>query len=327
MTPLIPIILITVMSGVCGDSHILQYYCTATSSSEFGQPEFSIVGYIDDIQIMRYMSDIGRDIPVANWMKKEDQKYWDRQTLISKQLEDLFKEMVKKTMTRFNQTRGIHYCQWISTCELRDNSTSGTTYIRYDGRDFIYLDKEREIWIHTMHEAELTAQEWNSPGKKWGDLQSRYLDNECIHYLKKFLEHGREDLEKRVRPEVKVWSQQLSNGITRLQCLVYGFHPRPVDVKWVRNGKDNVSSDEMSQILPHPDGTYQIRVSVEVPTKEGDTYSCHVDHSSLEEILIVNWVPLSEHFRIRVVVVVPLVVIGLAVCIGIMVYFKMLCFR
>ncbi|XP_073456972.1 class I histocompatibility antigen, F10 alpha chain-like [Aquarana catesbeiana] len=296
-------------------SHTLQYYCTAASASEFGQPEFSIVGYIDDVQIMRYMSDIGRDIPVANWMKKEDQKYWDRQTLISKQLQDLLKEMVKKTMGRFNQTRGIHYCQLISTCELRDdNTTSGTTYIRYDGREFIYLDKEREIWMYTMYEAELTAQEWNSPGKRWGDLQSRYLDNECIHYLKAFLEHGREDLEKRVRPEVKVWDQQLSDGMTRLQCLVYGFHPRPVDVKWVRNGEDDVPSDEMSPILPHPDGTYQIRVSVEVQTRWLDSYSCHVDHSSLKEILIVNW----ERFQIHVVVL-P-VVIGLAVCIGIAVY-------
>ncbi|PIO26671.1 hypothetical protein AB205_0088690, partial [Aquarana catesbeiana] len=93
-----------------------------------------------------------------------------------------------------------------------------------------------------------------------------------------------------VRPEVKVWSRHLSDGVTRLQCLVYGFHPRPVDVKWVRNGTDHVPSDEITPILPHPDGTYQIKVSVEVPTREGDTYSCNVDHSSLEgETLSVIW--------------------------------------
>ncbi|XP_040180835.1 class I histocompatibility antigen, F10 alpha chain-like [Rana temporaria] len=291
MTPLIPIFLITVVSGVCCDNHTLQYYITA--ASEFGQTEFSIVGYIDDVQIMLYRSDVGRDIPVVNWMKKEEEKYWDDQTVISKQLERVFKDMLKKTMERFNQTRGIHYCQWISTCKLKDdNSTSGTTFIRYDGRDFIYLDKEKEFWIYTMDEAELTAKEWNnpeSPNTKWGHLQSRYLDSECIHDLKVFLEHGREDLEKRVRPEVKVWGHRQSDDVTRLHCLVYGFHPRPVEVKWVRNGEDHIPSDEMTQILPHPDGTYQIRVSVKVPTSNGDTYSCHVDHSSLEEIMIVNW--------------------------------------
>ncbi|XP_077342840.1 uncharacterized protein LOC143987733 [Lithobates pipiens] len=92
----------------------------------------------------------------------------------------------------------------------------------------------------------------------------------------------------RVCPEVKVWSRHLSDDVTRLHCLVYGFHPRPVDVKWVRNGKDDVPRDEMTPILPHPDGTYQIKVSVEVPTK--DTYSCNVNHSSLgDETLSVIW--------------------------------------
>ncbi|CAI9540615.1 unnamed protein product, partial [Staurois parvus] len=100
--------------------------------------------------------------------------------------------------------------------------------------------------------------------------------------------YGREDLAKRVRPEVKVWGRRQSDDVTRLHCLVYGFHPRPVDVKWMRNGEDHVPSDEMTPILPHPDGTYQIRVSVEVPTKEGDTYFCHVDHSSLEDVLTVT---------------------------------------
>ncbi|KAM5145829.1 class I histocompatibility antigen, F10 alpha chain-like isoform 1-T1 [Mantella aurantiaca] len=212
---------------------------------------------------------------------------------------------------------GKHYGQWISSCELRDDgSTSGNTYIRYDGRDFIHLDKQRGIWIPTMHEAELTTQEWNSPEGRWGDLQRSYLDNDCIYWLKKFIEHGREDLEKRVRPEVKVWGRQKSDGVTRLQCLVYGFHPRAVDVKWVRNGEDHLPSDEMTPILPHPDGTYQIRVTAEV-LNEGDTYSCHVDHSSLEEILTVKWEP--EH-GFRILVVVGVVIGSLTVCIGVIVY-------
>ncbi|XP_077340423.1 uncharacterized protein LOC143983984 isoform X4 [Lithobates pipiens] len=104
-----------------------------------------------------------------------------------------------------------------------------------------------------------------------------------------------------VPPEVKVWSHHQSDGVTKLQCLVYGFHPRPVDVKWVRNGKEHLPSDKMTPILPHPDGTYQIRVSVEVPTQEGDTYSCHVDHSSLEETLTVKWEPTKYDVKVRLV--------------------------
>ncbi|CAI9619003.1 unnamed protein product [Staurois parvus] len=152
------------------------------------------------------------------------------------------------------------------------------------------LDTQGWNWIPTMNEAQISTQRWNSPEVREGEIRKNYLENECIKFLKKHINNGREDLEKRVRPEVKVWGRRQSDDVTRLQCLVYGFHPRPVDVKWVRNGEDHVPSDEMTPILPHPDGTYQIRVSVEVPTKEGDTYFCHVDHSSLgDETLSVIW--------------------------------------
>ncbi|CAJ0951321.1 unnamed protein product [Ranitomeya imitator] len=93
---------------------------------------------------------------------------------------------------------------------------------------------------------------------------------------------GRFDPE--VRPQVKVSGQEKGDAM-KLHCQVYGFYPRPVDVKWM-NGKDEVHSYETTRVLPNPDGTYQIRVSTEVTPKDGDSYSCYVDHSSLEEPLL-----------------------------------------
>ncbi|CAI9619002.1 unnamed protein product [Staurois parvus] len=70
----------------------------------------------------------------------------------------------------------------------------------------------------------------------------------------------------------------------------------------------------MTPILPHPDGTYQIRVSVEVPTKEGDTYFCHVDHSSLgDETLSVIWDPPKDNTPI---IIGAVVVVAVALIIG-----------
>ncbi|CAH2329804.1 major histocompatibility complex class I-related gene -like, partial [Pelobates cultripes] len=89
-----------------------------------------------------------------------------------------------------------------------------------------------------------------------------------------------------VCPEVKVSSQQ-SDGVTKLHCQVYGFYPRDVDVNWKRGGTE-IPSDEAKQVLPNTDGTYQITVTVEVLPEEVEIYSCHVDHSSLNETLIVN---------------------------------------
>uniref|UniRef100_A0A8C5QJX8 Ig-like domain-containing protein n=1 Tax=Leptobrachium leishanense TaxID=445787 RepID=A0A8C5QJX8_9ANUR len=91
-----------------------------------------------------------------------------------------------------------------------------------------------------------------------------------------------------VRPEVKV-SSRPSGSAMKLHCQVYGFYPRDVDVNWMKNGMDYIPSDEAKQILPNSDGTYQLRASVEVTPEDGASYSCHVDHSSLDEPLSVTW--------------------------------------
>ncbi|XP_053329232.1 class I histocompatibility antigen, F10 alpha chain-like [Spea bombifrons] len=113
-----------------------------------------------------------------------------------------------------------------------------------------------------------------------------------------------------VAPEVKV-SAQTSEGATKLHCQVYGFYPREVDVNWKRNEID-IPSDEAKQVLPNTDGTYQIRVTVEVTPKEGDSYSCHVDHGSLAEPRIVMWDPRKDGSGSTVYIVIG-VVAGIAV--------------
>ncbi|XP_073454455.1 class I histocompatibility antigen, F10 alpha chain-like isoform X2 [Aquarana catesbeiana] len=320
MKMMIPLILIILgVSGVECDSHSLRYYYTGVSSPGSGLPVYSSVGYIDDKEITNYNSDTRQLLPKTEWMKKLGSDYWDYNTQLNQGNEAVSKHNVQILMSRFNQTGGIHIVQRMYGCELRDDGTTeGYDQEGYDGRDFMSLDTQRGIWIPTMNEAQITTQRLNSPEERVGERYKNYLENECIEWLKKHINNGREDLEKRVRPEVKVWGHRQSDDVTRLQCLVYGFHPRPVDVKWVRNGEDHLSSDEMSPILPHPDGTYQIRVSVEVPTREGDTYSCHVDHSSLKnETLSVIWDPPGNRLLLGVIIGAVIGIIVLLVVIAV----------
>ncbi|XP_068106315.1 class I histocompatibility antigen, F10 alpha chain-like isoform X4 [Hyperolius riggenbachi] len=322
MSPLI--LLFLGVSGVYCDSHSLQYYYTAVSAPGSGLPVVSVVGYVDDREITNYNSDTRRDLPKTEWMKKLEPEYWEYNTHMAQTNEAVMKNNVETVMHRFNQTGGIHYYQSVYGCELRDDgSTAGYQQVGYDGRDFMYLDTQSWLWIPAMQEAQLSTQRWNDPEERVGERNKKYLETECIDWLKRHINNGRKDLERRVRPEVKVWGRQQPDGVTRLQCLAYGFHPRAVDVKWVRNGEDHIPSDEASPILPHPDGTYQTRVSVEVPTREGDTYSCHVDHSSLEEPITVTWDPNTESedkMCIVIGVVVTLAIVIAAAGIGVLVW-------
>ncbi|XP_018413629.1 PREDICTED: class I histocompatibility antigen, F10 alpha chain-like [Nanorana parkeri] len=320
MTPLI--LMILGVSGVYGDSHSLRYYVTGVSAPESGLPEYSVVGYVDDREIVNYNSDTRQYVPKTEWMKKVEPEYWEEETRKDQFAEPVYKHNVRTLMSRFNQTGGIHILQRMYGCELRDDgTTAGYQQYGYDGREFMYLDTKSWIWMPTMNEAQISTQRWNSIEVRLGEMDENYLENECIVFLQKLITYGGEDLEKKVRPEVKVWGRPQSDGVTRLQCLVYGFHPRAVDVKWVKNGVDHVPSDEMSSVLPHPDGTYQIRVSAEVPTREGDTYSCHVDHSSLGmETLSVIWEP-GNGSSMTLIIAIVCAVVAIAVGVGVGLFF------
>ncbi|CAH2314430.1 MHC class Ia alpha antigen [Pelobates cultripes] len=296
--PLLLLLIVGVSGVYCG--HSLQYYFTGVSASGYGLPEFSAVAYVDGIQISNYSSDSGRAVPVALWMQKEGQLHWVGQTQIVKNLESDFKAGVKRVMQRFNQTGGYHSYQVMSGCELRDDgSIGGYEQHAYDGMDFLALDTKHWIFYPIAAQSVISTQRWNSPEVREGERAKKFLENECIEWLKRYIQHGKEELDRRVPPEVKV-SDLKSYGVSKLHCHVYGFYPRAVDVNWERNGIE-IPSDEAKQILPNTDGTYQIRATVEVQPVKGESYACHVDHSSLKEPLIVKWEPKTDNGNIGVI--------------------------
>ncbi|XP_018411344.1 PREDICTED: major histocompatibility complex class I-related gene protein-like [Nanorana parkeri] len=280
------------------DDHMLSYYHTGLYYPEEGQYRFETVGYVDDQEIDMYSSESHVNIPKTVWMEEnEGNDYWEWQTSLRKGWAKVFRDNLIILASRFNYTKRFHALQLSYGCVLYDDDSS-TGHYRYgfDGKDFLEFDINTLLWIPAMQKAEISAQRWNSD-RVIGEGVKSYLIEHCTSALKKYMAYGRKELEKRVAPKVKIRSQG-QDETTRLQCLVYGFHPRAVDVKWVKNGVDHVLSGEGTPILPHPDGTYQIRVSVEVPTKDGDTYACHVEHSSLEETLTVKWEP--NYYKVSV---------------------------
>ncbi|XP_073454370.1 major histocompatibility complex class I-related gene protein-like isoform X2 [Aquarana catesbeiana] len=91
-----------------------------------------------------------------------------------------------------------------------------------------------------------------------------------------------------VPPMVKVSGNTL-NDVTKLYCKVYGFYPQTVTVRWIKNGIETIRENQADHILPNPDGTNKTILSIEVRVREVDTYSCHVNHSSLQETVIILW--------------------------------------
>ncbi|XP_053577903.1 H-2 class I histocompatibility antigen, Q9 alpha chain isoform X3 [Bombina bombina] len=303
MRPLLVLLILGVSGANCG-SHTLQYYYTGVSEPGHGLPVYVGVGYVDEKQIMRYDSDSHIAQPAVQWMEtvEEDPGYWERETQIHKGTEAWFKHNVKTAMSRLNQTAGFHSVQVMYGCELYDDgSTRGYEQYGYDGREFLTLDTDRGIYVPIMTEAQITTQRWNSPEDGTAERHKNYLQGICIEYLRKYISAGSAELERKVISQVKVSGHQ-SDAVTKLHCRVYGFYPKAVYVKWVKNGEIDLMSEEAAQVLPNPDGTYQLRVTVEVIPKVGDSFSCHVDHSSLKEPLTVLWEPKNSQTNLFIIV-------------------------
>ncbi|XP_069489020.1 H-2 class I histocompatibility antigen, alpha chain-like [Ambystoma mexicanum] len=203
-------------------------------------------------------------------------------------------------------TPGLHTLQEMYGCELRGDGAIGGFYeYAYDGGDYLSFDKDEMRFRATAAPAQISADTWNLD-KIQAQREKAYLEGTCIEWLRKYLRRhapcmgggepaqerkgeapcmGEKTLLRRVPPGTMV-SRRKSGDRTLLTCYVYGFYPREIEVKWIRSGVEMPL--EWSQLLPNPDGTYQIKATVEV--QEGDEknmYDCQVEHSSLPEIVTV----------------------------------------
>ncbi|XP_066130428.1 zinc-alpha-2-glycoprotein-like [Saccopteryx bilineata] len=90
-------------------------------------------------------------------------------------------------------------------------------------------------------------------------------------------------------PSVSITSQVGPGGHSMyLKCTVNGFYPEPISMYWTR-GSNVVETELENDSLLTENGNYLYWVVVEVPSSERPLYSCHVEHSSLAQPLVVPW--------------------------------------
>ncbi|OCT90771.1 major histocompatibility complex class I-related gene protein [Xenopus laevis] len=273
--------------SVCPASHTLQYAFTLISDS--ARASYFIVAFVNDAQIGRYSSDTQQVEPLLDWMKKGiKREHWETMTSWGKHYQNCHTKDMGFFKDRFNRTygdRGPFIYQVTFACEVEeDGSVRGHEAFAYNGNEFMFFDKDKMQFVAVRREAEVVAQVWN--GQQFSAIKhKKHMEQDCVEWMKLYLTYGKGHLEKKVRPKVKVFPLESGDSETKLCCWVFGFYPRDVDVRWVRNGTQ-LDSEEQKEILPNPDGTYQVRLTVTAQPAELDTYFCHVDHSSVNDTQI-----------------------------------------
>nr|BAW18920.1 MHC class II M beta chain 1 [Ciconia boyciana] len=120
---------------------------------------------------------------------------------------------------------------------------------------------------------------------------------------------------RRTPPQVRIVPVPLPNtpDAVLLTCHVWGFYPPEVTVLWLHNG-DMVATASTAKLLSNGDWTYQTQVTLTVTAKAGDTFTCSVQHASLDWPLREHWGPgLSPGLTVKVAAAAVIMTLGLVV--------------
>uniref|UniRef100_A0A8C9MDX2 Ig-like domain-containing protein n=1 Tax=Serinus canaria TaxID=9135 RepID=A0A8C9MDX2_SERCA len=92
-----------------------------------------------------------------------------------------------------------------------------------------------------------------------------------------------------VVPSLLVPPSSSQPGPGRLLCSVMDFYPAPIQVRWFQGQQELSEHVVATDVVPNGDWTYQLLVLLETPPRRGLTYTCQVEHVSLEQPLRRDW--------------------------------------
>nr|XP_041568699.1 class II histocompatibility antigen, B-L beta chain-like [Taeniopygia guttata] len=171
--------------------------------------------------------------------------------------------------------------------------TNGTEKVRlverqiYNRQQYVMFDSDVGEYVGFTPYGEKQARCRNSDSEwmqyKWGQVDT--FCREWYQELTPFL------TERRVPPNVSISLVPSSSqpGPGRLLCSVLDFYPAPIQVRWFQGQQELSEHVVATEVVPNGDWSYQLLVLLETPPRRGLTYSCQVEHGSLEHPLSQSW--------------------------------------
>ncbi|KAM8876264.1 major histocompatibility complex class I-related gene protein-like isoform 2-T3 [Synchiropus picturatus] len=275
--------------GVIGANaalHSLTYVATRLSGVP-NVPEFIEVGLVDDVVIYRYDSDSQTTEPKQDWVT-DDMEYLENNTPRCKGNQQRTKYRLIDLKERFNHSGGVHIYQWIYGCELDDETGDFRSHyhIAYDGEDFIAFDLETLTWIAAKQQAVILKHWWDND-EALNEYNDRYMNQYCRKWLKKFLHYGKSSLLRTELPSVSLLQKTPSSAIV---CHATGFYPPQAKLFWTKDGEELHRGVTIEEVLPNPDGTYQMMAELKLsdPSEDWERFTCVFQLEGVEEALLTN---------------------------------------
>ncbi|XP_029141975.1 major histocompatibility complex class I-related gene protein-like [Protobothrops mucrosquamatus] len=171
-------------------------------------------------------------------------------------------------------------------CELKkDGSKGGFLHYGYDGRDFISFDKETLRWVAAQPQAEKVKEKWEDhPG--WTQKKKIYLEKTCIEWLQRYWFYRKKALQRMEPPVGNLTRKVVDDSLEVLICQAFGFYPKEIQATWTRDGEIWETKTSSRNVSPTSDGTYYVRLCIEIDPKERDRFRCRLEHKGLQGPLV-----------------------------------------
>ncbi|XP_077017304.1 class I histocompatibility antigen, Gogo-C*0203 alpha chain-like isoform X1 [Tamandua tetradactyla] len=275
-------------------SHSLRYFATAISGPD---DHYIEVSYVDDTQFLRFDSDgaSGRVEPLAPWVEQEGPEYWERETRKARRNATSMLTDILELRSLYNQSEaGYHTFQRMYGCDLGPDGRllRGYYQFAYDGNEFIALNEDLRSWNAADAVAQIAQTFWEH--HRLADYRRAYLEGECLQRLQRYLEYGKETLQRPDPPKTHMTHHPISDHEVTLKCWALGFYPAEITLTWQRDGEEQTQDTEFVDTRPAGDRTFQKWAAVVVPSGEEQRYTCHVQHEGLSEPLTLRWEPPSQ---------------------------------
>uniref|UniRef100_A0A3B3XBM7 Ig-like domain-containing protein n=1 Tax=Poecilia mexicana TaxID=48701 RepID=A0A3B3XBM7_9TELE len=269
------------------EPHSLWYILSATTGiSDF--PEFLASAVVDGVVVAYCDNSLKDTKPKTHWMSKlfeEDPQHvqWLNNKCLLNRLD--FKATIITLKQRFNQSEGVHIFQRTNGCFWDDETGEfdGFNEYGYDGDDLIRFDLKTLTWISPRHQTVINKHNWDSDGSS---LFWKYaLTEDCIHFLKLYLNYGKSSLQTTVHPSVSLLQKTPSSVVT---CHATGFYPERATVFWRKDGQELYEGVEKGEILPNNDGTFQMSVDLNISSVTAEDwrrYDCIFLFAGLKDII------------------------------------------
>ncbi|KAM5145836.1 H-2 class II histocompatibility antigen, E-S beta chain-like [Mantella aurantiaca] len=185
--------------------------------------------------------------------------------------------------------------EYIMETKYECHYINGTQNVRllerqfYNQEEFVYFDSRDGYYTAKTELGRPDAESWNK-NKEIIEQRKAAVQTYCVPNYD--ILHS-VTADRRVTPTTKIFvmphNEDSHSEHQMLVCNVYGFYPSEIEVKWYRNGEEETSQVQSTDIFQNGDWTFQVMVMLETEIHKGDTFSCEVIHNSLKAPARVDW--------------------------------------